>query len=73
MLPKNLYLYDPKTYLMQDSKNSGRSVSSELQLLVAMDKIAQKSKLTKRDVDEIAHKVNREVARELGLRRLKFL
>lgn len=62
----------PKLYIMQDSKTNTRSLSSKLELLEAMDKIARKSKMTKRDIDEIAHKVNRAVARELGFMNKKF-
>jgi hypothetical protein len=33
-----------------------------------MDKIASKSKLTKKDVEDISHKVNRDVFNELNKR-----
>lgn len=43
-----------------------RSILQKVEMLDAMDKIAKKSKLTKKDVDEIAQKINRDVFEELN-------
>ena len=44
-----------------------KSIAQRIELLEMMDKIAKKSKLTQKDVDEISRKIKREVAREHGL------
>jgi len=41
-------------------------IQKKIEDLEMLEKIAQKSKLTQEDVDEIAHKINREVFRELN-------
>ncbi len=43
-----------------------KSIAQEVEMLEMMDSIAKKSKLTKRDVDEIARKINKEVFEELN-------
>ena len=43
-----------------------KSISSKVEMLEIMDKIAKKSKLTKKDVDEISRKVKREVFEDLN-------
>ena len=45
-----------------------KTLSEKVELLEAMDKIAKKSKLTQKDVDEIAEKVDSAVAKKLGLK-----
>ncbi|MBS3121581.1 hypothetical protein J4434_01720 [Candidatus Woesearchaeota archaeon] len=50
-----------------------KSTSSEnstkfIDVNIVVDKLAKKSKLTKKKVDEIAHKINREVFEELDKR-----
>ncbi|MBI4981488.1 hypothetical protein HZC30_08115 [Candidatus Woesearchaeota archaeon] len=45
-----------------------KSILDKIELLEAMDKLAQKSRLTKKDVEEIAHKINKEVYEELNRR-----
>lgn len=40
----------------------------DMEALKQMERIAQKSKLTKKDADEIARLIDRDVAKELGLR-----
>ncbi|HLD33213.1 MAG TPA: hypothetical protein VJB66_00710 [Candidatus Nanoarchaeia archaeon] len=44
-----------------------KSIAQRIELLEMIDKIAKKSKLTQKDVDEISRKIKREVAREHGL------
>lgn len=45
-----------------------KSIMERVELLDVMDRLAQKSKLTKKDVEEIAHKINKEVYEELNRR-----
>ncbi|MBS3126557.1 hypothetical protein J4228_00145 [Candidatus Woesearchaeota archaeon] len=46
-----------------------KTITQKIEDLDVMDKLTAKSKLTQRDVDEIASKVDRAVARKLSLRR----
>ena len=46
-----------------------KTISQKIEDLDMMDKLAAKSKLTQKDVDEIASKVDSAVARKLGLKR----
>jgi len=45
-----------------------KSISEKIEDLEVMDKLTKRSKLTQADVDEIAHKIDSEVARKLGLK-----
>ncbi len=45
-----------------------KTIAQRVELLEVMDKIARKSKLTMKDVDEISHKIKREVFEELNQR-----
>lgn len=45
-----------------------KTISEKVELLEAMDRIAKKSKLTQKDVDEIAEKIDSSVAKKLGLK-----
>lgn len=42
-----------------------KSISEKIETLEIVERIASKSKLTQKDVDEISHKVNAEVFKEL--------
>ena len=46
-----------------------KTITQKIEDLDIMDKLTTKSKLTQKDVDEIASKVDSAVARKLGLRR----
>ena len=46
-----------------------KTISQKIEDLDMMDKLTAKSRLTKKDVDEIASKVDSAVAKKLGLRR----
>jgi len=46
-----------------------KTISQKIEDLEMMDKLTAKSKLTQKDVNEIASKVDGAVARKLGLRR----
>jgi len=45
-----------------------KSISQKIENLEMMDKLVSKSKLTQKDVDEIAKKIDRAVAIKLGLK-----
>lgn len=45
-----------------------KSIAQKVEMLEAMDKIAQKSKLTKKDVDEISCKIKKGTFDELNAR-----
>ena len=45
-----------------------KSISEKIEDLEVMDKLTKRSKLTQADVDDIAHKIDSEVARKLGLK-----
>ncbi|MBI4152987.1 hypothetical protein HY497_00555 [Candidatus Woesearchaeota archaeon] len=68
-LPDELQLRMKKHSEIRWSEVVRSSISQKIEMLEMMDRIAQKSKLTKKDVDEIAGKVDSTVARKLGLRR----
>ena len=44
-----------------------KSISQKIEDLDVMDKLTAKSKMTKRDVDSIADKIDKAVAKKLGL------
>ena len=46
-----------------------KSISQKIEDLDIMDKLTAKSKLTQRDVESIASKIDGTVAKKLGLRR----
>ena len=46
-----------------------KSISQKIEDLDLMDKLTAKSKLTQKDVDSTASKIDRAVAKKLGLRR----
>lgn len=45
-----------------------KALQEHLRNIEIAEAIAQKSKLTKKDVDEISRKINRNVAKDLGLK-----
>ena len=45
-----------------------KTIIERVEMLELLDKITEKSKLTEQDVDEIAHKINREVFDEMNQR-----
>ena len=49
-----------------------KTISEKIEDLEVLDKLTRKSKLTQEDVDEIAHKVNRDVFEELNKRSKLF-
>ena len=45
-----------------------KSISEKIEDLEMMDKLTRKSKLTQKDVDSIAEKIDSDIARKLGLK-----
>ncbi|MBI2653517.1 hypothetical protein HYX02_01770 [Candidatus Woesearchaeota archaeon] len=45
-----------------------KTISEKIEDLELMEKLSKRSKLTQADVDEIAHKINRDVFKELNKR-----
>jgi len=45
-----------------------KALQEHLHRIEVVEAIAQKSKLTQKDVDEIAKKINRDTAKQLGLK-----
>ena len=45
-----------------------KTISEKIETLEVMDRIAQKSRLTQKDIDTIAHKINAEAYKELDKR-----
>jgi predicted CopG family antitoxin len=45
-----------------------KTISQKIEDLDMMDKLTSKSKLTQKDADEIAHKIDSDVAKKLGLK-----
>lgn len=45
-----------------------RTISDKIEDLELMDKLTSKSRFTQKDVDELAHKINSEVFKELNKR-----
>jgi len=43
-----------------------KTITQKVDALDVLDRIASKSKLTKKDIDEISHKINRETFIELS-------
>ena len=48
------------------SEIARQAIEKKINEVELMDRLTKKSKLTKKDVDEIAHKINREVFEELN-------
>ena len=67
-IPEELHEKMKKHSEIRWSEVVRKTISGKVELLDAMDKIASKSKLTKKDVDDISHKVNGAVAKKLGLK-----
>ncbi len=43
-----------------------KTIAEKIEMMETMDRLTKKSKLTQKDVDEIAHKINKEVFEELN-------
>ena len=67
-IPEELHEKMKKHSEIRWSEVVRKSIAQKISDLELMDRIASKSKLTQADVDEIAEKIDSEVARKLGLR-----
>jgi len=66
-IPNTLHKKMKKHTEIRWSEVVRKTIADKVKTLELMDKLAAKSTLTEKDVDEIAHKINRGVARKLGL------
>ena len=67
-IPAELHEKMKKHSEMRWSEVVRKSISQKIEDLELMDKLTKRSKLTQADVDEIAHKIDREVFEELNRR-----
>jgi len=67
-IPEDLHERMKKRSEIRWSEVVRKSITSKVEMLEAIDKIASKSKLTKKDVDEISHKIKKEVFEDLNKR-----
>lgn len=65
-LPEDLQERMKKHSEIRWSEVVRKSIANRIDMLEAMDKIAKKSKLTKKDVDEISRKIKKETFEELN-------
>lgn len=65
-IPKELHTKMKKHSEIRWSEVVRKTISKKIEDLEMMDKLTSTSKLTQKDVDEIAHKINREVFKELN-------
>ncbi|MEK6949484.1 MAG: hypothetical protein AABX34_04630 [Nanoarchaeota archaeon] len=68
-IPEELHEKMKKHSEIRWSEVVRKSISEKIEDLEVMDKLTKRSKLTQADVDEIAEKIDSEVARKLGLKR----
>ena len=67
-IPKDLHEKMKKHSEIRWSEVVRKSISEKIEDLEVMDRLTKRSKLTQEDVDEIAHKINRDVFEELNKR-----
>ena len=67
-IPEELHERMKKHSEIRWSEVVRKSISEKIEDLEVLDKLTRKSKLTQADVDEIAHKINRDVFEELNKR-----
>lgn len=65
-IPKELHSKMKKHSEIRWSEVIRKTISERIENLEMMEKLTSKSKLTRKDVDEIAHKINSEVFKELN-------
>ena len=68
-IPEDLHTRMRKHSEIRWSEVVRKTIKQKIEDLDVMDKLTAKSKLTQKDVDKIASKVDSAVARKLGLRR----
>ena len=67
-IPEELHEKMKKHSEIRWSEVVRKTIASKVEMLDAMGAIARKSRLTKKDVDELAHKINKEVFEDLNRR-----
>ena len=67
-IPEELHEKMKKHSEIRWSEVVRKTITSKVEMLDAMELIARKSKLTKKDVDGLAHKINKEVFKDLNKR-----
>ena len=67
-VPEELHEKMKKHSEIRWSEVARKAISQKVEDLETMDRITAKSKLTQKNADEIAKKVNSSVARKLGLK-----
>ena len=67
-IPKDLHEKMKKHSEIRWSEVVRKSISEKIDDLEIMDKLTKRSKLTQADVNEIAHKIDRDVFEELNKR-----
>ena len=67
-IPEELHIKMKRHSDIRWSEVVRKSIAAKVEILDVMDKIAKKSRLTKKDVDEISHKIKSEVFEDLNKR-----
>ena len=65
-IPEDLHVRMKKHSEIRWSEVIRKTIAQKVEMLEVMDKISKKSKLTEKDVEEIAHKINKETFEELN-------
>ena len=65
-IPEDLHMRMKEHSEIRWSEVIRKTITEKIEVLVAMNIIAKKSKLTKNDIEEIAHKINKEVFDEMN-------
>lgn len=67
-IPKDLHEKMKRHTEIRWSEVVRKTISEKIEDLDMMDKLTRKSKLTQKDVDEIAERIDSDVAKKLGLK-----
>jgi len=67
-IPENLHTRMKQHSEIRWSEVVRKSIVQKVEILEVMDKLAKKSRLTKKNVTEIASKIDSAVAKKLGLK-----
>jgi len=67
-IPEELHEKMKKHSEIRWSEVVRKTIASKVETLDAVEVIAKKSRLTRKDVDELAHKINKEVFEDLNKR-----
>ncbi len=65
-IPEDLHMRMKEHSEIRWSEVIRKTITEKIEVLEAMNIIAKKSKLTKNDIEEIAHKINKEVFDEMN-------